>query len=461
MINLMSAVLLTSLTGTILFLVWYAIGRLLEFLGFVNIVYELMKAVLVFWYVPVSYLVLMKDHDMFDRWGGLLLFSPSPAIRSVGIVLFVGWLIGAGTFIGKYIWDNLAMLRRYKNASPIPDNGWDCFDAVCEEMHIRAERVDVVESVHESIPKIIGIRKPVIVMPVAEFADFEYRIIFIHELTHYKQKALWLKHLTAIALAFHFFNPFIWLLDRKVQEWGETACDYESIKYVGDVKTYFEVLFQLAVDEKRKSSLQANLVERKGELETRVLRMKRSYKLMNKKKTWTAALAVAAMMVASTVSVSAATISAGNTYMSLYNASVEEVSKGNLNFNSTEEMVLQYADGLDEGFTETVGEVEMIKKGSRWNSGFIWDISKKASKRTDTFTANKGDTITITVLCSPSDATIHAGIINPDGSRYYVSGTNYFSYQFTCESTGTYCVYVQNMSSEKIAVDGTYIVSSN
>jgi hypothetical protein len=170
---------------------------------------------------------------------------------------------------------------------------------------------------------------------------------------------------------------------------------------------------------------------------------------------------VAAMMVASTVSVSAATISAGNTYMSLYNASVEEVSKGNLNFNSTEEMVLQYADGLDEGFTETVGEVEMIKKGSRWNSGFIWDISKKASKRTDTFTANKGDTITITVLCSPSDATIHAGIINPDGSRYYVSGTNYFSYQFTCESTGTYCVYVQNMSSEKIAVDGTYIVSSN
>jgi hypothetical protein len=316
--------------------------------------------------------------------------------------------------------------------------------------------VDVVESVHENISKIVGIRKPVIVMPVAEFADFEYRIIFIHELTHYKQKALWLKHLTAIALAFHFFNPFIWLLDRKVQEWGETACDYESIKYVGDVKTYFEVLFQLAVDEKRRSSLQANLVERKGELETRLLRMKRSYKLMNKKKTWTAALAVAAMMVASTVSVSAATVSAGNTYMSLYDASVEEADKGN--FSSTEDMVIQYADGLEEGFTETVGELEQVKQGVRWVSGFGWDISKKASKRTDTFTANKGDTVYITVVCSPSDATIHAGIINPDGSRYYVSSSGYFSAQFTCESTGTYCVYVQNMSSEKIEVDGSYIV---
>jgi hypothetical protein len=167
------------------------------------------------------------------------------------------------------------------------------------------------------------------------------------------------------------------------------------------------------------------------------------------------------MMVVSTVSVSAATVGAGNTYMSLYNASVEEESKGNFIFSSTEEMVLQYAEGLDEGFTETVGEVEVHKKGARWSNAFFWDISKKASKRTDTFSANKGDTVYVSVVCSPSDAIIHAGIINPDGSRYYVSGTDCFSYRFTCETTGTYCVYVQNMSSEKIEVDGTYIVTSN
>jgi hypothetical protein len=182
---------------------------------------------------------------------------------------------------------------------------------------------------------------------------------------------------------------------------------------------------------------------------------------MNKKKKWTAALAVAAMMVASTVSVSAATISAGNTYMSLYNASVEEETKGVLNFASTEEMAIQYADGLEEGFTETVGAVEATKDGARWAKAFGWDISKKASKRTDTFTANKGDTVYVSVSCLPSDATIHVGIINPDGSRYYVSYSGIFSGLFTCETTGTYCVYVQNMSSEKISVDGSYIVTSN
>jgi hypothetical protein len=250
------------------------------------------------------------------------------------------------------------------------------------------------------------------------------------------------------------------LFDRRVQEWGETACDYDSIKYVGDVGTYFKVLLKVADDDKNRSSLSANLVERKGDLEIRVQRMKRSYKLMNTKKKWMAALSVAAMMVVSTVSVSAATVGAGNTYMSLYNASVVEADQGTATYSNTEGMILQYAEELDEGFNETEGEIETTKKGSRWSNGFLWDISKKASKRTASFTANKGDTISLMVNCSPTDATIHAGIINPDQTRYYVSGTGYFSYQFTCESTGTYCVYVQNMSDVKVAVDGAYIVAS-
>jgi hypothetical protein len=351
------------------------------------------------------------------------------------------------------------MSRRYRNASPIPDNGWDCFDRVCEELGIDAERVDVVESMHENGSKIVGVKKPMIVMPIAEFKDFEYRIIFIHELTHYKQRVLWFKHLTAFALALHFFNPFIWLFDRKVKDWGETACDYDSIKLVGDVGTYFEVLLKIAEDDKNRSSLSANLVERKGDLEIRVRRMKRSYKLMNKKKKWMAAVTVAAMMVVSTVSVSAATVNAGNTYMSLYNASVVEADNGITTFSDTQGLVLEHADGLDEGFTEAEGELQSYKAGARWSDGFGWDISKKASKRTPTFTANKGDHIIVTISCTPSDATIHAGIINPDQTRDYVSGTHYFSYSFECKSTGTYCVYVQNMSDVSISVDGTYIVN--
>jgi hypothetical protein len=179
---------------------------------------------------------------------------------------------------------------------------------------------------------------------------------------------------------------------------------------------------------------------------------------MNTKKKWMAALSIAAMMAVSTVSVSAATISAGNTYMTLYNASVVEEDFGMDTYSDTQELEMQFAEGLDEGFTETEGEVELHKAGARWSDGFDWDISKKASKRTSSFTANKGEYITVTVVCSPSDATIHAGIINPDQTRYYVSGTGILCYSFPCESTGTYCVYVQNMSDVKVEVTGTYIV---
>jgi beta-lactamase regulating signal transducer with metallopeptidase domain len=457
-IDVIFTVILTTLTGTAVFLVWYAIGRLLEFLGFVNIVYELLKAVLVFWYIPVAFLALKFDHTAFDVWGGFLFDYSTPVISVVSVVVCLLWMAGVVYFIAKYIIDNVRMTHRYQNAMPIPGNGWVCYDRVCEELGVPKERVDAVESRHEEGAKIVGIRKPTIIFPIAEFSDEEYRITFIHELTHYKQKVLWVKHLTAIALAFHFFNPVMHLLDRKVQEWGETACDYDSIRHVGDVRRYFEVLYKIAVDEKNTSSLQANLVERKGELESRLLRMKRSYKLMNTKKKWTAALTVGAMLVASTVSVSAATVGVGNAYMSLYNASVVEGTQGTDELFDEQELELYYADGLDEGFTETVGEVEERKQGARWSDAFFWDISKKASKRTEKFTANKGDHITVTVVCTPTDATIHAGIINPDQTRYYVSGTGTIGYSFECESTGEYCVYVQNMSSVKIEVDGTYIV---
>jgi beta-lactamase regulating signal transducer with metallopeptidase domain len=280
-INVMSAVLLTSLTGSIVFLVWYAVGRLLEYLGFANVVYELLKAVLGFWYLPVAFLVLLVESRQFrgDRWGGFL-FLYTPVVYRISIVFCVLWFAGVLFFGTRYILDNVRMHRIYKYAFPISEEGWDCFQGVCAELDIAPGRVEAVESARDHVSKIFGLWHPTIVFPVAEFDEEQYRIMFIHELTHYKQKTLLLKHLTAIALVLHFMNPFMWLFDRKVQEWGETACDYDSIRYVGDVRTYFRALLRVAGDDKNRSSFQANLLEQRSDLETRIRRMKRSVRLI-------------------------------------------------------------------------------------------------------------------------------------------------------------------------------------
>lgn len=59
-LELTMAVLLTSLTGGILTLVWQGIGRGMERAGFTNITFELLKAVVIFYFLPLSFFFLKK-----------------------------------------------------------------------------------------------------------------------------------------------------------------------------------------------------------------------------------------------------------------------------------------------------------------------------------------------------------------------------------------------------------------
>jgi hypothetical protein len=282
--------------------------------------------------------------------------------------------------------------------------------------------------------------------------------MFIHELTHYKQKTILLKHLTAIALVFHFMNPFMWLFDRKVQEWGETACDYDSIRYVGDVRTYFRALLRVAGDDKNRSSFQANLLEQRSDLETRIRRMKRSYKVMNNRKRWAAVLAVFVMVAVSTGAVSAATVYGGDMYMDLYNASVVENDKGTAASSEALGPLLHHVGGLSGWITET--EEIAGSDGLVANGEFLaWTVPGKGSVRTQGFEAESGQEITLAISSEQPDAAIHIGIIKPDGSREYVSGSDFLAYQFACDADGIYCVYVQNMSREEVSVSGTYVTN--
>ena len=61
--NIVIIMLLTSLSGGLLVVIWLGIGVILEKLGFINIVYELLKMVIAFFFLPISYLGL----KLFER----------------------------------------------------------------------------------------------------------------------------------------------------------------------------------------------------------------------------------------------------------------------------------------------------------------------------------------------------------------------------------------------------------
>lgn len=85
---------LTSLTGSVLFVFWYMIGRLLEKAGFVNILYAFMKLIMLFYAVPILYIAMSRLDFEYGIYRGDL-FWYTETIIIVCDVLLLLWAVGA------------------------------------------------------------------------------------------------------------------------------------------------------------------------------------------------------------------------------------------------------------------------------------------------------------------------------------------------------------------------------
>lgn len=74
-------------------------------------------------------------------------------------------------------------------------------------------------------PLVIGVRRPIILLPENYFKVEELRFIFLHELFHIKNKDLWFRYISLISLILHWYNPFVYLLNKNLQTYSEFACD--------------------------------------------------------------------------------------------------------------------------------------------------------------------------------------------------------------------------------------------
>lgn len=458
-IDLTYAVLLTSLTASILFLGWLLFAFILERLGFINIIFHVMKGVVPFWFFPLSFLILAIDNLLYNEWGGFL-FRYTPLIAKLSVAFVSMWLVGVGYFHCRYISENIRLRRRYMKAPFVNNFCWQCFIAACASNELDAKEFRVVYSEWDNSPKIYGLNNPIVILPYGTYTEEELELIYTHELTHYLQNLMKLKQRTMMAYVYHFFNPFVRWFGVKVNRWGEYACDNSTQIYVGGAGYYFRTLLAMRPEYREATSMtQSNLVEKPSELEVRIIKIKRSDRDMSMKKKFLAGLTMVTVFGISTITVSAATIGIANAYVRLYDSSVVENESLDTVVVDGTEIVLHTADGLDEGVIEEEGEV-IECYSARIAQAFEWEIKKGRSKKTPDFTATSGQTITVTIVCSPSDAVVHAGIIRPDGSRLYAEGSGTFTCPFPVYTDGKYSTYVQNLSDGAITLSGSYLVTN-
>ena len=84
-------------------------------------------------------------------------------------------------------------------------------------------------------PMLVGIIKPILIIPVLETSDDELRNILRHELTHYKRFDFLYKWIVQITLCLHWFNPLVYLISRQINKSCELSCDENVIKHLDEI----------------------------------------------------------------------------------------------------------------------------------------------------------------------------------------------------------------------------------
>ena len=266
-ISLVWMIGLTSITGGIMVLVWYFVGLILERLGFANIVFELLKMVVLFFLLPVAYIGLRTYIMQSDRG---YLFSPTPLIVEVCEYIGLIWLAGAVVMLLHVIRGYLIQRKYSKNTFECSNDTLEIFREMEFTVLEKNDRLELRQSYQSTTPYVEGYPKPRIVLPVADYTKEDLQVILAHEMTHYKQKDLTLKYFMQLVMVIHYFNPLAWVLFFKIQKWSEFVCDLRASHYVGGIKPYFGVITRIAMGNPLKSGLTSHLVHNQHELVERV-----------------------------------------------------------------------------------------------------------------------------------------------------------------------------------------------
>jgi|GEM_PF-4793596 len=134
-------------------------------------------------------------------------------------------------------------------------------------------------STYAATPMLIGIFRPIIVLPGRGYSDEQLISIFYHELTHMRRRDIGIKWLSLLACALHWFNPLAWIARREIGRNCELACDEAVISHMdkSGKQNYGETLISVASDKKIPMSVvSTTMCEEKRALKERLAAIMRS-----------------------------------------------------------------------------------------------------------------------------------------------------------------------------------------
>ncbi len=144
----------------------------------------------------------------------------------VGIVLF-GLRLAGG-------WLYLQQLSRTATRPDVPI--WsDLTQKLQSSLGLRTV-IQIRESARIAVPMVIGVLKPVLLLPfglAATLSIREIEVILAHELAHIKRHDYAVNLLQSVVEVLYFFHPALWWLSARVREEREHCCDDLAVQACG------------------------------------------------------------------------------------------------------------------------------------------------------------------------------------------------------------------------------------
>ena len=457
MIEFIGAVFITSVTGGLITVVWALIGKILDKIGFVNILYYLLWVNAFFYLCPLVYGIWWYGQITGHPTHKGYVFFPTPFIGQLASWLTILWAAGAILFFLVYLVNECYSWWKFAGGIAPTDQEAEVLAETRRRTGTAERKIRMYHSYYAKVPFLKGALFPRIILTADPMEGEQLQCVFVHELNHFIQKDLALKYICAIVFCIHWYNPFVWWYRGLVYRWCEYACDNRSIRQIDNPKKYAETLVAMAGSGNSGSGLISTWYEKKKEVTKRVERIVRYSKMKRFSKQW-ALLLCAAMVLFSSVSVYAAADWLGKAYILLYNQTEVSIYE-----ETTPPVIPEYDEMTEQAgewdedsliIGELIRPIGKITDPVRRGTGFAWDVETGTMVATPSFCMEQGTSVKVTVSIVPGTVSVDAGLILPNNVLWYVSGSSYIDHTFTVNVSGNYRVFVRNNSGTDVEVAG-------
>ena len=450
-------IILNTLTGTVAYFLCELLTLIAKKCNAIRIIYPLHRLVLAFYIVPLGYfyirfkfLVQYGTHTIGDGFYG------NPVLYLMLEICLTIWVVGMIWYAGYYThkWQNYRWICR----NNLPFRG-EKYRKMLQNLYPNKNwnRITFCTNFTIKSPCVMGAFSQKIVLPEIEYSDEDMQIILMHEGMHIVRKDNLGKKIALAIILVNWFNPILHFYLDDLDAWSDIACDINVCKHYfhGKAKVYFNLLRRASESGQTILPPFVSQLNNEESLRRRVEYMIKWQK-SGKRTCLSVALAVA-LIIGSSVTAFASSVQVSNKQNDLYKETREiEASLENNNDVESEIHVIP-ADQVDEEKWNNaiVMEEENIDPLSV-QKNFDWKIPGNNFARSAGFIKKAGTSVSISCYIY-SDRYQRYGIRRPDGSMLYMSGMHNVAGTFPCEKTGTYYVFVENLTSSQIRAAGYYV----